>query len=156
MRPKKRKRRKPATTAVGQNIDLHIDWLKRQIEVIDQDIDATLHSSPGWLDKIDLLAAMKGVGPMLRAALFAWMPELGQLNRKQAAALAGVSPYARDSGTLRGQRVIWGGRQPLRNVLYMATLIAVRWNPKIKAFYDQLVARGKPKKVALWLPCGSY
>jgi transposase len=149
MLAEEKNRRRRASTAMGRSIDLHIDWLKLQIAGIDQDIDDTLHASPAWMEKIDLLAGMKGVGPVLRAALFAWMPELGQLNRKQAAALAGVAPYARDSGSMRGQRVIWGGRQPLRNVLYMATLVAVRWNPAIKRFYDQLVARGKPKKVAL-------
>lgn len=149
MLAEEKNRHQRAPTAVCQSIDLHIDWLKQQIQGIDQAIDDTLHASPGWMEKIHLLAGMKGVGPVLRAALFAWMPELGQLNRKQVAALAGVAPYARDSGSMRGQRVIWGGRQPLRNVLYMATLVAVRWNPAIKRFYDQLVARGKPKKVAL-------
>ena len=92
---------------------------------------------------------MKGIGPVLRAALLAWLPELGQLNRRQVAALAGVAPFAWDSGTMRGQRSIWGGRQPLRNVLYMGALVAIRWNPVISRFYGQLVARGKPKKVAL-------
>ena len=81
--------------------------------------------------------------------LLAGLPELGQLNRKQIAALVGVAPFARDSGTLRGKRLVWGGRAPVRAVLYMGALVAARRNPVIRAFYRRLIAAGKPNKVAL-------
>ena len=81
--------------------------------------------------------------------MLADVPELGHLNRKQIAAMVGVAPLARDSGTLRGKRIVWGGRAPVRAVLYMGTLVATRRNPVIRAFYGRLVTAGKPKKVAL-------
>ncbi|MDM4769599.1 IS110 family transposase [Solimonas sp. SE-A11] len=95
------------------------------------------------------LRSMKGLGPVVQASLLSELPELGRLEGRQIAKLVGVAPLNRDSGTLRGQRHIWGGRAGLRVVLYMATLVAVRWQPEIKAFFQRLRARGKPGKVAL-------
>ena len=92
---------------------------------------------------------MPGIGPVVSRTLLADLPELGQLNRKQIAALVGVAPLARDSGTFRGKRRVWGGRAPVRAVLYMGALVAARRNAVIRAFYLRLIAAGKPKKVAL-------
>ena len=138
-----------ASRPVTKNIKLHITWLERQIDNVDHDIDTTLKGSPVWQAKLDLLKDFKGIGPVTRASLMAWLPELGQLNRKQIAALSGVAPFNCDSGTLKGQRHIWGGRQSVRNVVYMATLVGVRHNPTLRAHYRQLRARGKAAKVAL-------
>ena len=97
----------------------------------------------------ELLRSVPGVGPVVVATLVAELPELGRLNRKQIAALVGVAPLACDSGTLRGRRMVWGGRAQVRAVLYMSTVAALRWNPVIRAFYDRLRGAGKPAKVAL-------
>lgn len=102
-----------------------------------------------WRAKEDLLRSVPGVGPIVSRTLLADLPELGALNRKQIAALVGVAPLAKDSGTLRGKRMVWGGRAPVRAALYMGALIASRHNPVIRDFYQRLVAAGKPKKVAL-------
>jgi len=99
--------------------------------------------------KDDLLLSVPGVGPVVSRTLIAQLPELGRLSRKEIAALVGVAPLARDSGTLRGRRVVWGGRAPVRSALYMGALVASRRNPVIRAFYLRLVAAGKPRKVAL-------
>jgi len=138
-----------ASRAVAKNIRLHVAWLERQIDQADHDIDTTIKDSPAWQAKHDLLKNFKGIGPMTRAGLFAWLPELGTLNRKQIAALAGVAPFACDSGTLRGQRHVWGGRRNVRCAVYMATLVAVRHNLTLRAHYTQLRDRGKAAKVAL-------
>jgi transposase len=102
-----------------------------------------------WRAKENLLRSVPGVGPIVSRTLLADLPELGALNRKQIAALVGVAPLAKDSGTLRGKRMVWGGRAPVRAALYMGALIASRHNPVIRDFYQRLVAAGKPKKVAL-------
>ena len=138
-----------ASKAVRKSLKAHIEWLDAQIRLLDDDIDRTLKSSPQWQAKLDLLTGLKGVGPVLRAALFAWLPELGTLNRKKIAALIGVAPFACDSGTMRGRRTTYGGRQPFRNVLYMATLVAVQHDERLRKAYRVMVAAGKPKKVAL-------
>ena len=108
-----------------------------------------MQRSPAWREQEQLLVSVPGVGPVLTTTLLADVPELGQLNRKEIAALVGVAPLNRDSGTLRGQRTIWGGRAPVRAVLYMAALVASKSNPLIRPFYERLLAKGKPKKVAL-------
>ena len=108
-----------------------------------------IHSSDIWRAQDDLLQSAPGVGPVLSTTLLAELPELGSLNRKQIAALVGVAPLNRDSGTLRGRRAVWGGRSQVKATLYTAALVAARHNPVIRAFYDRLVAAGKPKKVAL-------
>jgi transposase len=112
-------------------------------------MDQAIQQSPVWRAKEDLLRSVPGVGPVVSRTLLADLPELGALNRKQIAALVGVAPLAKDSGTLRGKRMVWGGRAPVRAVLYMGALIASRHNPVIRDFYQRLVAAGKPKKVAL-------
>jgi len=138
-----------APAAVRRDIRQHVRWLERKLANIDSDLNKAIEASPIWRAKDDLLQSAPGVGPVLSRTLLAEVPELGSLNRKEIAALIGVAPLARDSGTLRGKRSVWGGRAPVRAVLYMATLVATRHNPTIRRFYLRLQANGKPKKVAL-------
>jgi transposase len=130
-------------------IQAHIDWLRGQRSQLDTQLDQTVRQSPLWRVQEQLYRSMKGVGPVLARTLIAELPELGTLDRKRIAALVGVAPFNRDSGRVRGQRTIWGGRASVRGVLYMATVAATRTNPVIKAVYRQFLARGKAKKVAL-------
>jgi transposase len=123
--------------------------LRRELEQIDDDLDATIRRSPVWRAQEDLLRSVPGIGPVLSRTVLAELPELGRLSHKQMAALVGVAPLNRDSGTLRGRRTCWGGRASVRRVLYMATLAATKWNAVIRAFYQRLCAAGKRKKVAL-------
>jgi len=144
-----RNRLEHAATPIRREITHHIRWLERRIGATDRDLDDTLQKSPVWLAKEHLLRTVPGIGPVVSRTRLADLPELGQLNRKQIAALVGVVPLARDSGTFRDQRRVWGGRGPVRAVLYMGALVAVRRNPVMRTFYCRLVAAGKPKKVAL-------
>jgi transposase len=138
-----------ARPVVRRGITQHIRWLERRLGDVDHELGQMIEHSPVWRATDDLLRSVPGVGPVLSRTLLGELPELGQLNRKQIAALVGVAPLARDSGTLRGKRVVWGGRAPIRTVLYMSTLAAARCNPVIRAFYLHLRAAGKPAKVAL-------
>lgn len=115
------------------------------------DVDAQLkvHIQAHHADLAKLLTSVKGVGPTTASTLLAQLPELGKLNRKQITSLVGLAPMNRDSGTLRGQRHIFGGRSDVRRALYLAALVGTRFNPVLKAFYAKLLAAGKPKKVAL-------
>lgn len=144
-----RNRLEHATVLVRRSLTDHIRWLERQVADVDRDLDRTIEQSPVWRAKENLLRSVPGVGPVVSRTLLAEVPELGCLNRKQIAALVGVAPLARDSGTLRGKRLVWGGRAPVRAALYMGALVATRRNPVIRAFYRRLVALGKPKKLAL-------
>jgi len=138
-----------AIKAVKPRIRAHIVWLEKELDEINTSLRQKVKDSPIWQEKDKLLQSVPGVGPNLATTLLAELPELGTLNRKQVAALAGVAPMNRDSGTLRGKRTSWGGRKTVRNALYMATLVATRYNPLIKRFYERLCAAGKVKKVAL-------
>jgi transposase len=144
-----RNRLEHAVGPIRRSVVDHIRWLERRVAAVDRDLDDTIARSPVWRAKEDLLRSMPGVGPVVSRTLLADVPELGHLNRKQIAALIGVAPLARDSGTRRGKRMVWGGRAPVRAVLYMGALVATRRNPVIRAFYRRLLAAGKPKKVAL-------
>jgi len=137
------------SSAVQADIKAHLKWLRRQMRSIDEDMDQAVKASPIWRVKDDLLQSVPGVGRVLARTLLTELPELGRLNRKQIAALVGVAPLNRDSGTLRGQRKVWGGRAQVRAVLYMNALVATRHNPVIQRYYQRLLAHGKPKKVAL-------
>ena len=137
------------TVAVRSSIEAHIEWLQSELDDLDRDLRQTLRQSPVWREKDNLLRSVPGVGPQVSLALLAYLPELGTLNRKQIAALVGVAPFNRDSGTLRGRRTVWGGRARVRAVLYMGALVAARCNPVIRDFYHRLLAAGKPKKLAL-------
>lgn len=132
-----------------RNIKKHIEWLEEALRRANDDIDKAIRNSPIWREQEDLLRSAKGIGPVSARTLLADLPELGKLNRKQIAALVGVAPFNRDSGTLKGTRTCWGGRGPVRQVLYMATLTAVRGNLVIRAAYQRLRAGGKKPKVAL-------
>lgn len=138
-----------ASKRVRRDIQAHIRWLEKRLEDLNNDIDDLIRKSPLWREKEKLLQSVTGVGPVLVSTLLAALPELGTLNRKQIAALVGVAPFNRESGRYRGRRTILGGRGPVRSVLYMGTLAAIRYNEVIRAFYRRLVQAGKPKKVAL-------
>ncbi len=144
-----RNRLEHAGAPIRQEITRHIRWLERRVAAVDRDLDDTIQKSPAWRARENLLRTVPGIGPVVSRTLLADLPELGRLNRKQIAALVGVAPLARDSGTHRGKRVAWGGRAPVRAVLYMGALVATRRNAVIRVFYLRLVAAGKPKKVAL-------
>jgi transposase len=131
------------------NIMAHIKWLSQEMEQLDRNLRQQIEASPIWWEKDDLLRSIPGVGNVTSATLLAELPELGNLNRREIASLAGVSPFNQDSGTLRGKRRIWGGRTSVRAALYMAALVGTRYNPVIKAFYTRLLQKGKAKKVAL-------
>ena len=135
--------------AVRAGIQEHIRWLEKRLADIDRDLADAIGRTPVWREKDELLRSVQGVGPVLSTTLLAGLPELGALGRKQIAALVGVAPLNRDSGRYRGKRMVWGGRARVREALYMGTLVATRFNPVIRAFYQRLLAAGKPKKVAL-------
>jgi transposase len=142
-------RRQRAVPVVQQRIDRVLVVLDHELKDIDKDLTARLKKSSLWRARENLLRSVPGIGPAVTFSLLAGLPELGSLTRKQIAALVGVAPLNRDSGKLRGQRSCWGGRATVRAALYMATLVAVRHNVVLAAFYARLVGMGKPKKVAL-------
>lgn len=127
----------------------HIRWLERQLTALDAEIATLIRQSPVWRERDDLLRSVPGIGPQTASLLITHLPELGRLTRQQIAALVGIAPLNRDSGTYRGRRTTWGGRATVRAGLYMAALVATRYNVVIRAFYQRLVAAGKPKKLAL-------
>lgn len=127
----------------------HLTWLEEQIQQITAQIQQEIQATPGFREKEQILRTAKGVGAITACALLSDLPELGQLDRKKIAALVGVAPFNRDSGKRHAPRRIKGGRSAVRNVLYMAAVVAARFNPIIKTFYEHLLAAGKKKKVAL-------
>jgi transposase len=138
-----------AMPAVRRDLQAHIRWLERRIRDTEEDLGKMLRDSPVWRTKEDLLKGVPGVGRVTVLTLISDLPELGQLTRRQVAALAGVAPLNRDSGTWRGRRTIWGGRERVRAALYMAVLSGHRYNPLLRPLYGRLIAAGKPKKLAL-------
>jgi len=143
------RRRQARSTRVRRTIELMLKTLEAQLAELDKDIDDTVRRSPVWLAADDLLTSVPGIGDVTARTLIADLPELGRLDRRHIAALVGVAPINRDSGQMRGHRAIAGGRTAIRNVLYMATLTAIRWNPVIKAHYARIVETGRPKKLAI-------
>jgi transposase len=144
-----RNRLSRAHPRIRGEVQEHIRWLEQRLHQSDDALRAAIQASPVWREKDDLLQSAPGVGPVLSTTLVAALPELGTLNRKQIAALVGVAPLNRDSGTWHGKRSVWGGRAAVRPVLYMGTLVAVRFNPVIRVFYQRLRQAGKAPKVAL-------
>ena len=138
-----------ASQAVRPRIRAHIEWLEQELKDLDRGLRDMLRRSPVWREQDDLLRSVPGVGPQLSVALLADLPELGTLGRRQIAALVGVAPMNRDSGTMRGRRTVSGGRGRVRAVLYMGALVASQHNPVIRSFYQRLLSAGKPKKLAL-------
>jgi len=132
-----------------QDSAAHIPWLNARLATLDDDRETVLRASPLWRDNDDLVQRAPGMGPVCARTLVLALPELGTRTRQQSAALVGVAPLHGDSGTRRGRRTIWGGRAPVRTVLYMGTLVATRDNPQSKVFDERLRAAGKVKKVAL-------
>jgi transposase len=149
MRTAEQNRLAGTSAYLAKDIEAHIAWLNARIATLDDDLETLLRASPLWRENDDLLQSAPGIGPVCARTLVLELPELGTLTRQQIAALVGVAPLNCDSGTLRGRRLIWGGRAHVRTVLYMGTLVATRYNPRIKAFYERLLAAGKVKKVAL-------
>lgn len=138
-----------ARRAVRPSLTHHIAFLERELRDADAELRTRVAQAPDWRARDDLQQSVPGIGPVVSLTLLADLPELGTISAKQAAALVGVAPVARDSGAQRGTRAIAGGRASVRTALYMAALVATRHNPVIKAFYTRLVTAGKPKKVAL-------
>lgn len=138
-----------AAQPIQKRVQAHIIWLEKELASTNTDLEATIRLRPVWREQEAVLRSVPGVGPVLTTTLFANLPELDTLTRKEVAALAGVAPFPRDSGTLKGRRAIWGGRAHVRAALYMATLVATRRNPVIWTFYQRLCQAGKAKKLAL-------
>src|SRR5271163_1881685 len=142
-------RRARAPKVLHRSIDEHIRWLAKRLAGFDDELGELIRNTPLWRERDELLRSVPGVGKVLSRTLLAQLPELGMLNRKQIAALAGLAPFNRDSGSMRGSRCIWGGRAQVRRVLYMATVAGVRSNPTIRTFYLRLRTNGKQAKPAL-------
>ncbi len=134
-----------AAQPIQKRVQAHVTWLEKELESTNADLTATMRKSPVWREQEEVLRSVPGVGPVLTTTLFANLPELGTLTRKEVAALAGVAPFPRDSGTLKGRQAIWGGRAQVRAALYMAALVA----SVIRTFYQRLCQAGKAKKLAL-------
>jgi transposase len=132
-----------------RDLEAHITWLDAALGRLEADLTTLIRSTPIWREADALLRSVPGVGPVTSCALIADLPELGHLDRRRIAALAGLAPVARDSGTFRGRRMIVGGRAHVRRSLYMATVAAIKYNPVIRAFFHRLVAAGRPGKVAV-------
>jgi transposase len=144
-----RNRLASAPRSVRASIQQHVRWLERRIQDADANLTTTIQQSPLWRATDNLLRSVPGIGPITSSLLIALLPELGVLSRREIASLVGVAPLNHDSGQRRGRRGIWGGRAAVRGPLYMATVVATRHNPVIRAFYQRLRAAGKPPLVAL-------
>jgi transposase len=140
--------RRTAVKRITKSILRLIAALEKELAEIDTEIDTGVRGSPAWRETEDLLASVPGVGAVTARTLIAELPELGRLDAKRIASLAGLAPYTRQSGQWRGRSMIGGGRKSVRSALFMAALVAARHNPPLKAFRDGLIARGKPKMVA--------
>lgn len=145
----RQREKRAALKATRKSIARIVVALEKELKEMDGDIGTAVRASPVWRETEDLLVSVPGIGKTISRTLIAEMPELGSLDRKEIAALAGLAPYTRQSGTWRGKSFIGGGRTRVRTALYMGAMVAKRWNPPLKAFFDRLVAAGKPKKVAI-------
>jgi transposase len=132
-----------------KSVDRLLAALQKELSDLEADLDDTIRGTPAWREAEDLLISVPGVGDKLARTLIADLPELGRLSRRQIAALVGVAPINRDSGTMRGRRTTWAGRAKVRTTLYMAALVASRHNKTLKSFYQRLLQAGKAKKLAL-------
>jgi transposase len=137
------------TGPVRADIQDHIGYLQKRLKQANDDIKKMLKETPIYQENVEIMLSVPGVGPVTTAGCVALCPELGILNRRQISALVGAAPFNRDSGSRRGERMVWGGRKALRNLLYMATVSAIRCNPRIREFYLRLTAAGKKPKVAI-------
>ena len=144
-----RQRERRAPRRLKKSITRLLKALERELSSVDADIDDAVRGSAIWRETEDLLASVPGVGPVIARTLIAELPELGRLDRKKIAALAGLAPFTRQSGQWRGKSFIGGGRTSVRAALFMGAMVARRHNPILKAFFERLVAAGKPRMVAL-------
>jgi transposase len=144
-----RQREKRANSRIKKSIGRLVKALERELSSVEADIDDAVRGSPAWREKEDLLSSVPSIGPVISRTLIAELPELGSLGRKQIAALVGLAPFTRQSGQWRGRSFICGGRASVRTALFMGALVARRHNPVLKAFFERLIAAGKPKKVAI-------
>lgn len=149
IRAGERNRLRQAAPVVRCSIEEHIAWLDARIGEAEAELRERIQASSVWREKDHVLRSAPGIGATVSLSLLARVPELGMLNRQKVSKLVGIAPLNCDSGTMRGQRRIWGGRSDVRSVLYMATLSAIRYNPVIRQFYQRLVGRGKARKLAL-------
>jgi transposase len=138
-----------APAPLKKSIEKHIRWLQRELDSVDDDLSNAIQSSPVWRAKDVLYRSVPGIGPVISRTLIADLPELGRLSRREIASLVGLAPLARDSGTMKGKRMVFGGRATVRGALYMAAVVGVRHNDVVRAFYTRLRERGKPPKLAL-------
>jgi transposase len=138
-----------APAPLKKSIEKHIRWLQRDLDGVDRDLSKAIQASPVWRAKEALYRSVPGIGPVISRTLIAELPELGRLSRREIGTLVGLAPVARDSGTMKGKRMVFGGRAPVRSALYMAAVVGARHNPVIRTFYLRLRERGKPPKVAL-------
>jgi transposase len=142
-------RRSTCPDCVRDDLEDHIAWLEEHIDRLETEIQSCIDHNPEWQERAAIIDSVKGVGPVTASTMVADLPELGRLNRQKIAALVGVAPFNKDSGSKKRKRRIFGGRTGVRRTLFMATLSATKHNPVIRAFYQSLLARGKEKKVAL-------
>ena len=138
-----------APAPLKKSIEKHIRWLQRELDSVDDDLSNAIQSSPVWRAKDVLYRTVPGIGPVISRTLIADLPELGRLSRREIASLVGLAPLARDSGTMKGKRMVFGGRATVRGALYMAAVVGVRHNDVVRAFYTRRRERGKPPKLAL-------
>jgi transposase len=143
------RRRQVRDRRLQRQLEAHIAWLEEALRRLDHDLTTLVRSSPLWREADELLRSVPGVGPVTACTLITELPELGQLDRRRIASLAGLAPFPQDSGRFHGHRMITGGRAPVRRVLYMATLTAIKHNPAIRLFHQRLVTAGRPAKVAI-------
>jgi transposase len=149
MTAERNRRRRLHSHRLIKSVDRLILALQKELVDLERELDDTIRGTPAWRETEDLLTSVPGIGNVVARTLIADLPELGHLDRKRIAALVGVAPLNRDSGTMRGRRTTWGGRAAVRAILYMAALTASRSNPAIAALYQRLIHAGKPAKVAL-------
>jgi transposase len=142
-------REKRASARAKKSIMRMLKTLRSELSELDAEIDETVRGSPLWCEKEDLLASVPGVGHTIARTMLAELPELGSLDRRQIAALAGLAPFTRQSGQWRGKSFIGGGRASVRTALFMGAMAAVRWNPTLRIFHHRLRSAGKPKMVAI-------
>jgi len=131
------------------DIEQHLEYLEQSLKKLNQEIEELTQSNQEWIEKVNLLKTIPGIGQVISTTLVSYLPELGQLTAKQISRLVGVAPINHDSGQHKGKRMINGGRAPVRASLYMGAVVAIRHNPIIKDFYERLLSRGKPKKLAI-------
>jgi transposase len=143
------RRRQARDPRLGRRLEAHVTWLQQELSALETDLDDAVRGTPAWRATEDLLASVPGIGKSSARTLIAELPELGRLDRRKIAALVGVAPINRDSGCFRGRRMVMGGRASVRTALYMPTLTAIRCNPALQAFYQRLIGRGRPAKVAI-------